>query len=197
MLNNLLDIGNNMNIFYLDNNPTKCAEYHNDKHCVKMILETAQLLSTAHRVLDGVETQGVSPSGRNKKVWVLNDVRETTLYSATHIHHPSAVWARHSALNYTWLHQLLVRLCTEYTHRYGKVHKCFSTGLVHKLATPPNNIKHLEFTEPTPAMPDYCIHKGDSITSYRTYYILEKQHLATWKKRDVPNWFKPETKSLV
>ena len=42
-----------MNIFYLHENPEICAEYHCDKHVVKMILETAQMLSTAHRIIDG------------------------------------------------------------------------------------------------------------------------------------------------
>ena len=44
-----------MNIFYLSTNTDECARYHCDKHVVKMILETAQMLSTAHRVLDGDE----------------------------------------------------------------------------------------------------------------------------------------------
>jgi hypothetical protein len=179
-----------MNIFYLDKNPKKCAEYHNDKHCVKMILETAQLLSTAHRVLDGTETVGLSQSGRKKKVWQLPDDREQKLYSATHIHHPSAVWCRQSALNYSWLHSLLVALCAEYTYRYDKVHKCFATGLVHNLAYPPHNIKHDDFTGPTPAMPDDVKVENDSINSYRNYYNKHKTHLASWKKRDVPEWYK-------
>jgi hypothetical protein len=42
-----------MNIFYLDKDPIKAAEYSCDKHVVKMILESAQMLCTAHRVLDG------------------------------------------------------------------------------------------------------------------------------------------------
>ncbi len=57
-----------MNIFYLDSDPRICAQMHNDKHCVKMILEYAQLLSTAHRVIDGVLTVGVSDSGRKKRL---------------------------------------------------------------------------------------------------------------------------------
>ena len=45
-----------MNIFYLSHDVDECARFHVDKHVVKMILESAQLLSTAHRVLDGVES---------------------------------------------------------------------------------------------------------------------------------------------
>ena len=182
-----------MNIFYLDNNPKVCAEMHNDKHCIKMILEYCQLLSTAHRVLDGEETEAKSKTGRNVKRWVLPDDRDAIVYSATHINHPSAIWCRQSALNYSWLHNLLVQLCKEYTYRYGKVHKCFETGLVHKLTIPPKNIKNVDFTEPTPAMPDECKVPGNSLASYRSYYIMNKQHLATWSgkinSRKIPEWF--------
>jgi hypothetical protein len=64
-----------MNIFYLDHDPKVCAEMHVDKHCVKMILEYAQLLSTAHRVLDGTLSVGLSASGRKKTSYVLMDQR--------------------------------------------------------------------------------------------------------------------------
>ena len=177
-----------MNIFYLHNNPKIAAEYHVDKHCVKMILETCQLLSTAHRVIDGVETMGVSPSGRKQKRWVLPDHREQILYSATHINHPSGVWCRKTDQNYAWLFGLLVELCDEYTYRYEKVHKCESSGLVKHLAFPPNGITIGEFTEPTPAMPDQYKVPGNSVQSYHNYYNGEKQRMFSWKKRDVPEF---------
>ena len=53
-----------MNIFYLDRHPKICAEYHCDKHTVKMIIEYAQLMSTAHRVLDGEEYYDKTSNGR-------------------------------------------------------------------------------------------------------------------------------------
>jgi hypothetical protein len=181
-----------MNIFYLDSNPKKCAEYHMDRHSIKMILEYCQLLSTAHRVLDGVQTTGLSESGRKKTVYqIVNDNRNDILYSATHINHPSAVWVRKSVKNYMHLVCILVHLCGEYTYRYGKIHKCESSGLVDKLGVPPNNISYTEpFTEPTPAMPDDVKVAGDSIASYRNYYLKNKTHLAAWKNRAVPYWYK-------
>jgi len=179
-----------MNIFYLDHDVTKCAEMHNDKHVVKMILEYAQLLSTAHRVLDGVELSGLSASGRKKKFWTLADSRDYTLYKATHIHHPSAVWVRQSKENYLWLANMLLALCEEYTYRYGKVHKTERDGLVNVLLKNiPNNIADSNFTQPTPAMPDEVKIAGDSIKSYRNYYINNKTHLASWKKRRTPGWY--------
>jgi len=186
-----------MNIFYLDRDPKICAEMHNDKHTIKMVLEYSQLLSTAHRVIDGSQYIGLTKTGRKQVRYILPDDRESILYSATHIHHPSAVWVRQSADNYKWLWSLLNELCKEYTYRYGKVHKCEETGLVEALRWVPNNIKeHAMFTEPTPAMPDECKVPGDSLQSYRNYYNMNKQHLAKWNgkinSRQAPQWFTME-----
>jgi hypothetical protein len=183
-----------MNIFYLDKNPRKCAEMHVDKHCVKMILEYAQLLSTAHRFLDGHPVVSTSPtSGRRRTTYVLDDINNDLYYSATHINHPSAVWVRQSSANYMWLAELLEECCKEYTYRYGKIHKVESMGLMQALKNNfPKNIPDKPFTEPTPAMPDHCKVEYDSIASYRTYYVMEKQRMWSWKgkinSRKMPDW---------
>ena len=80
-----------MNIFYLDRDPHEAARLQCDKHVVKMILETAQLLSTAHNELDGGQIA----------------------YKTTHKNHPSAVWARKSLDNYLWLYRHLEGLGSE------------------------------------------------------------------------------------
>jgi hypothetical protein len=156
-----------------------------------MILEYAQLLSTAHRVLDGVPTVGHSASGRKQTRYVIADVRDDILYSATHINHPSAVWVRQSDKNYDWLFSLYQALMCEYTYRYGKVHACSKLEMC--LAKIPGNIPQKPFTEPTPAMPDDVKILGNSILSYRNYYIKNKMHLASWKgkinSRIVPQWY--------
>jgi hypothetical protein len=176
-----------MNIFYLNNAPKICAQMHVDKHCVKMILESAQLLSTAHRVLDGVETIAVI-NNRKVRKWELPDDRQSILYSATHINHPSAVWVRQSAANYTWLYNLFVELCNEYTYRYGKVHKCQREIIFLQLARIPQNIPDKPFTEPTPAMPEQYRVAGDAIQSYHNYYNGEKTRMFAWKNRNVPEF---------
>ena len=177
-----------MNIFYLDHDPKVCAEMHVDKHCVKMILEYAQLLSTAHRVLDGVQFTGVSKTGRKQTRYVLSNSRESVLYSATHINHPSAIWVRQSDKNYSWLFDMFQALLEEYTYRYGKTHAC--DRLVWALEVRPNNIPRGNFTEPTPAMPDHYKVSGDSISSYKNYYLGDKQRMFTWKKRPTPSWIR-------
>jgi hypothetical protein len=159
---------------------------HVDKHCVKMILEYAQLLSTAHRVLDGIQVIGLSKSGRKQTRYELPDNRDDILYSATHINHPSAIWVRQSQANYIWLYELFGWLCNEYTYRYGKHHA--TTRLDSELMIPPKNITLGDFTEPTPAMPDHYKVAGDSIQSYKNYYLGDKQRMFSWKNRETPSF---------
>ena len=188
-----------MNIFYLDYEPVAAARAHLDKHVVKMILEYAQLLSTAHRLIDGTEViekryvNGSLPARwRKAKRWQLDDERDSILYSATHVNHPSAVWVRQHAVNYTYLYKLFCATCDEYTHRYGKVHVT-DTKLRGILKQAPKNIFIDHETRiwhgPTPAMPDECKVPGDHIASYRKYYIDKKADMAKWTNREPPDWF--------
>jgi hypothetical protein len=154
-----------MNIFYLDKNPMKAAQYHVDKHCIKMILESAQLLSTAHHVLDGINVN---------------------LYKKTHVNHPSAIWVRQSKENYNWLYSLLEELINEYRYRFGKEHKTIEK--LQYLKNAPANIPAGIFTEPTPAMPEEYVTPNDSVASYRKYYIEGKKHLFNWTNRNKPDW---------
>jgi hypothetical protein len=179
-----------MNIFYLDNDPQTCAEMHVDKHCVKMILEYAQLLSTAHRVLDGIQIVGLSKSGRKQTRYEISDNRDGILYSATHINHPSAIWVRKSDKNYDWLYVMWRELMDEYTYRYNKVHAC--EKLIIPLRRVPYKIPKGEFTEPTPAMPDKYKVAGNSIKSYMNYYLGDKQRMFSWKNREQPSWIANE-----
>ena len=110
-----------MNIFYLDKDPVIAAQMSCDKHCVKMILESAQMLSTAHRVLDGDK--------------YADDVG---LYKMAHKNHPSTIWVRSSSANYDWLWKHMRALMREYTHRYGKIHA--TERLNEPLAKLPTNI---------------------------------------------------------
>jgi hypothetical protein len=189
-----------MNIFYLHFDPKTCAQYHCDKHVVKMIIEYAQLLSTAHRILDGTEyieqkyVQGSFPARwRKMKRWKLDDHREPILYKASHINHPSGVWVRQSLDHYQWLWNLASELCQEYRHRYGgekdKQHK--TSLVIQKLSFAPDNIaRNGLFTEPPQAMPVDAKIPGDSISAYRNYYKMYKTRFATWKNREIPEWYK-------
>ena len=176
-----------MNIFYLSNNPTNCAQQHVDKHVVKMTLEYGQLMSTAHRVLDGQPYYGKTKNNRNIQRWLLPDSREEVVWKASHFNHPSGIWVRQSADHYTWLYSLWLEMLSEYTHRYGKHHAAERMKPV--FSTLPKNIPHLGWlSEPPPAMPDeYKV--GNVIQSYRNYYMGDKKSFASWKNRDMPTWF--------
>ena len=177
-----------MNVFYIDRDPKLCAEWAVDSHCVKMILESAQLLSTAHRLLDGVEYTDKTKTGRNVKRWRLPDDRDTKLYSATHINHPSAVWARESNNKYNWLWCYLYEHCKEYTYRYGKIHKVEQSGLMKALQTPPHNIPIDYFMQPPSAMDPKYVISDNAVENYRNYYKVGKAHLHKWKNRQPPAW---------
>lgn len=178
-----------MNVFYLDIRPDKCATLHCDKHVVKMSIEYAQLLSTAHRVLDGEQYEGKTANGRRIKRWKMKDkLMENTLYKASHVNHPSAIWARSSISNYQYLLDLWRQLSFEYTYRYGKVHETFRKLAV-VLSDVPQNIPKERFTAPPPAMPDDCKEKN-VINAYHKYYRLYKKDFAKWTKRPVPSFMR-------
>jgi hypothetical protein len=183
-----------MNIFYLHPDAKTCAEMHVDRHVVKMIIEYAQLMSTAHRVLDGtqdVEKRYVAGSiparWRHIKIWNHPiPFYDKGLMRASHVNHPSAVWTRANKENYVWLNQLWNYLLQEYTYRYGKIHSCEKYKEL--LYVWPNKIVDGTFYPPTPAMPDDC-KIGDTLLSYRKYYIDYKNGFAKWKNRQTPDWY--------
>jgi hypothetical protein len=159
-----------MNIFFLDADINKSAEYHVDKHVVKMRVEYAQLLSTAHWL-----TGGQGP------------------YKPTHVNHPSAIWVRESLSNYNYVVNLGLALCDELEHRYKtKNQKC--RVVLNTLKNDLPNIPDIGLTKPRLAMPDYCkIHDSENyldfaISNYRNYYNVEKQHIFSWTRRNKPNF---------
>jgi hypothetical protein len=155
-----------MNIFFLDYDVKKCAEYHNNRHCVKMILEHAQILCSVH--------------------W-MND--NPAPYRLTHKNHPCSIWARESLSNYLYLCELTLELCREYTYRYGKSHK--TQQVLNWCVDNKPNIQDIGLTTPALAMPDQY-KTSCPVESYRNYYINEKNHIAEWKNRDIPYWFEEE-----
>lgn len=155
-----------MNIFYLSHDPLEAAGFHCDKHVVKMILETAQLLSTAwHRSGQPL------PTGR--------------LYKPTHKNHPSAIWCRSSLATYTWTFRLGDALMAEYTSRYRKIHACDD---VYETLSQPPELPDTPFTPPPfcgPAdLAGPCV-----VQAYRRYYQRDKARIARWAHSQPPDWF--------
>jgi len=155
-----------MNIFVLDTDVKKCAEYHNDKHVVKMILESAQLLCGVHHMVESTYI----------------DVP----YKLSHKNHPCSIWARENISNYLWLCELGLELCREYTYRYGRRHK--SQDVIEWCIDNHPNVPEGDFTQPPKAMPDHY-KVDDVVQSYRNYYCGDKKSFSKWKNREVPSWF--------
>jgi len=151
-----------MNIFVLDNDIEKCAAYHNNRHCVKMILESAQMLSTAVRL-----------SGINKG------------YKACYEKHPCTLWVNNSLDNWLWLRKLVIELNTEWKSRFNheRNHKSFDVVM----SLPKPKIRSIGLTPFAQAMPDVYRNK-DAVKAYRDYYMGEKRAIAQWKNGK-PNWY--------
>lgn len=159
-----------MNIFYLDTDPSLAAKYHCDKHCVKMIQETALMLSTAHRELDD-----------NSYADKYN------LYKSAYKNHPCSKWVRAVDSHYYWAYALFDNLLVEYEVRYKKQHK--TSELLNSLLRFPTNIDtNTKWTDPPQCMPEE--YQGDStVDAYRLYYMKDKSRFAKWKFTETPPWY--------
>lgn len=163
-----------MNIFFLDRDVKKCAQYHCDKHVVKMILESAQLLCSAHHMTDQVTDQ--------------------VPYKLSHKNHPCSIWVRDSLSHYLYLCELGLELCKEYSHRYGKRHK--SQEVIEWCLTNKVKISDKGFSDPPKAMPDeYKV--NDVVESYRNYYKGAKMEFCKWKNRPIPDWAMESVEMVV
>ena len=176
-----------MNIFYLSEDPVQCAKWHCDKHVTKMIIEYAQLLSTAHRVLDGEHVKVISNSGKRMvSNWKLDGGSDNVFYKVAHVSHPSNIWVRQSGHHYIYLWRLWHNLCLEYTERYNKTHMTWKK-LRSYISLLPQNIPDNGFKEPPQCMPDEC-KEISAVKAYRKFYMAHKREFATWKTQ-VPSWF--------
>ena len=143
-----------MNIFYLDKDPEKAAKLQYNKHVVKMILESAQMLCTAHRFYGN----------------------DNVPYKTAHLNHPSSVWCRENDKQYIWFFKHMMHLGDEYTKRYNKIHKSITKCWEFLCHTPPG-MPIAEFRQPPQCMPDKYKDKC-SVRAYWNYYIGEKYTVA-------------------
>jgi len=155
-----------MNIFALDEKPEKAVKMYLDSHVVKQILETAQMLSAAHRIF-----------GSNDDVF----------YKLTHKNHPCTKWIRENSANYFWGFRLFDALCTEYTYRYNKIHLS-ETKLYGVLSFEPKLIPISNTITPFPQAMPLEFRSDNSIEAYRNYYKYKFKVLKrkTWTKRPIP-----------
>ena len=150
-----------MNLFLLDQNHDRAAQAYYAKHLTKIPLELSQVLSTAHRLLDGRED----------------------VYKATHNNHPISLFARESVDNYMFVFNHLQALFQEFHIRRGKIHGC--EKLLPILRNPPKLLIRGGFSTP----PNCTPYSLDVVESYRLYYMNEKRHLADFEQRTQPEWW--------
>lgn len=153
-----------MNIFVLDLEPRRCAQYHCDDHVKKMIIESTQMLSTANRMFGLKEG-----------------------YKIAFPNHRCNVWVRQSLDNWLWLRELTYFLNEEYRKRYNKEINHKSWLVARKLSFP--NIRRKGLTPFALAMPDKY-KSNNAVYSYRRYYRNEKTHLLRYTNREIPFWLK-------
>jgi len=188
-----------MNIFIVHEDPVIAAQMLCDQHVVKMVTESVQMLSTCHRVLDGVMSKQPSNSGKRMVPrYKLDDGRDKILYHAVHFQHPCNIWIREDIGNYSWLFTHTYALSQEYTMRYKKTHACQS--IIDYLATvgPPCNmpVTHTRTQDFVQAMPEEYKDK-DPVVAYRNFYIGSKSRFARWKYRKAPKWYTDATSKSV
>ena len=181
-----------MNLFYLDDDLDKCAEYHIDKHVTKMVLEAAQLLTTTvwvDKYLGYVPRKLTS-----EELGVLKDVKRSTpsidnriftRYLSTHENHPSAIWVRSSLEHYYWTVNYANALNDEGIYRGYKSHA--SCAEINRMPEP-TRLPNVGWSTPTLAMPDQ-LKSDDAVASYRMFYMLDKAPFASWKRRGPPHWW--------
>jgi len=176
-----------MNIFYLHPNQARCARWHCDKHVVKMILETTQLLYSAHWMLAMIRREfpnlATAPfqKGTTQRGYLC--IRNPS--------HPCSIWTRASLQHYQWLVILGLALCNEYRHRFGdKVHSC-EEHLLWLWRNPPRQLEDKGWQQPPKAMPDEYKRSKDSVVCYRAYYRENKgaaRGILTYTARHKPHW---------
>ena len=150
-----------MNIFFLHKHPVIAAQMQCNKHVVKMVLETAQMLSTAARA-----------KGHDAG------------YKSAYPKHPMTLWVNQNADNFRWAWLHGMSLAKEYTNRYDKIHK--SQEILEQLENYATG-DEAHITEPPQCMPDQY-KTNDYVTAYRNYYVGDKKRFAKYKNCKTPKF---------
>lgn len=173
-----------MNVFVLAEDMVVSVQQHANIHLHKMILESAQMLSTSHRMLDGHQVPG------KRQKYVLDDpADDALLYKSTHIDHPWTEWTCESTSNYFWHYAFFIHLCAEYSFRRRRIHLT-QKKLAQRLAIPPVNLPSGPRTNFPLAVKDHSIVPDDIIQTYRNHYMDKALRMKMrFEPRPIPEWF--------
>lgn len=178
-----------MNIFVLDLEPSKCAEYHCNKHLVKMLVEHCQILGSIAYTARGIHRKAdITPDfiGRTFKGFPRSREGSPHPYGIGYRNHPCTQWAAKSLDNYRWLCELTMEMAYEYTRRYGRKHAC--EDICQWYASNHPELPIIGMTPFAQAMPDDC-KNPDAVKAYRKYYQIHKARFAKWPVGKTPSWW--------
>ena len=193
-----------MNIFILDSNIIKSAEYHNDFHVRKQVVEYAQILATIKRKHTGklesvyrIKYDSEKVKMHKFKLYVLPEDKFIYRFGLkimdkpkipvnVYEYHPCVLWAQKSSANYQYLYKLFIALSNEYFYRFQKFNG--ASNYAAYLSKSPTFFQH-HLTDFVQVVNDGCKNKNP-IIAYRSYYLKNKRHLATWRNRSIPHWYK-------
>ena len=176
-----------MNLFILDADPKMAAQYYQDLHINKIIVEGCQVLASAYPV----ERLSQHDCPRTQK---------GTARGHSHYNHPVTVWVRENTSNFTWALEHTTALYWERVHRFNKDH--FGFSFIMWCSNNPPALSQDKLTEHPQCFkhhPD-CVVPGNPVKGYQNYYNKAKREFkfgnkiikATWTNRDVPYFFKED-----
>jgi hypothetical protein len=171
-----------VNFFYLDSNPQICAQYYCNKHVLKIPIEIAQILSKVHHELK-------------------SDINYNLVYKNSLVVKNTLgpyIWAIESHENYLWTCNLGIELINEYKLRYNKEsHKTESILLF--LRNNPPKLPKIGITKfrGTNKYDMFQYVSKDPIVCARYNYAEMKCNNDSWTKRNIPDWFKKLSKTII
>ena len=189
-----------MNIFVLDNDPHEAALYHCNKHVIKMILESGQLLCAAHW-LHHLKEANLSLCDfkrvKDAQSWLFENVSKDLHppWKLTYSSHPCTVWTSENVSNYSWVLRLAESLVDQYRLRYKKEHACKHVIKWLGKNYPPGIDEGFLSQHPVYMKEDYKIYDDTGfisvVKSYKNYYLLDKSRFAKWEPHSrIPIWYK-------
>jgi len=185
-----------MNIFILSEEREPLLHYkqqamfHLDRHVVKMIAESTQMLVTSLVTTYNAGKLAAAPQ-------IANSMPCKPL-SASMTKHPCTQWACASIEHFNYLACLALQLCHEHRYRYplsaehaympwlqALVTELTRLGLGPEADLPTQFAIAVKNVNKRSIAADHLL----ALDTYRDYYVRDKRSFATWKKRMKPVWF--------
>jgi hypothetical protein len=188
-----------MKIYFLDTNPSKAAQALIDKHLGIQGVYLCQLLSAAHRAIDGIREERSSKiSDKVAHRYALPEPLQSNLYPSRLINdYPAADFVKQSTGHYYWAHDYLTETLREFNKRYGYAHDHSDMAELLKFA--PTKMFKQELQEGWLFMPSVDIEKQytsrdedgviDLVKTYRNWYKFAQPGVMRWTKTQTPTWY--------